>query len=229
MCALRRCGHVDVPRALHRHEHAEPDRLAVRRPTDVGDALIDARHLRRRALGVHPAYEELHPARSAAIDVGDARTVWRPPRAAAFREEAILGPVRVHDPQLGVEPVLELVDVSTRVDDLRAVRRDLWIGDLLEVEELLDGEQGIGLPLLRDKRRARREQRDEHAGSSQGSGRLEHETTPVEGNPRCGTRPDHSANISAENRLGEHGLGVTRPGSPGRARRRPAEGSPTPS
>jgi len=109
-------------------------------------------------LGVHPTDEELRAARSAAVDVGDARSVGRPPRTAALRQKPILRAIRVHDPQLGVEAVLELVDMAARVDDLRSVRRDLRVADLLEVEEFVDGEQRVGSPFLSEERNARREQ-----------------------------------------------------------------------
>ncbi len=151
-------GHVDGPGSLHWHQHAEPDRLAVGRPPDVADVLIDARDLRRRPFGLHPANEELRAAWIAALEIGDARAVGRPAGAAAFVEKAVLAPVRVHDPQLGVEAILELVDVSPRVDDLRAVGRDLRIRHLLEVEILLDGEERVGSVFLSEKRRARRQQ-----------------------------------------------------------------------
>ena len=196
-------------------------------------ALIDARDLRRRALGVHPANEELRAARIAFVEIGDARAVRRPPRPAALRQKSILRPVRAHDPQLGVEAIFELVDVPARVDDLRPVRRDLRIGDLLEVEVLLDGEERIGLPLLCQERRGRREQSDEQGGSRRDAGWPEHDGSSSQ-DVRAGGVPGlFRRTYPADRSLASERDGVRQDRRPGRWTHAPepprVEDSPTPS
>src|SRR5947207_8758058 len=46
-------------------------------------------------------------------------------------------------------PVVDLVDVPARVDDLLAVGRNLGVSNLLEVEVVIDGQKGVGPLLLR--------------------------------------------------------------------------------
>ena len=66
----------------------------------------------------------------------------------------MLRPVGVHDPQRRFPFVFELVDVLPRVDDARAVRRDLRVVDALPVEPVLGREQRRRPRFLRRERRA---------------------------------------------------------------------------
>src|SRR3977135_4386984 len=66
----------------------------------------------------------------------------------------MLRSVGVHDPQLGIPLVFELVDMLPRVDDAGSIRRDLRIADALPMEPVLRGEQRLGSRLLRPERTA---------------------------------------------------------------------------
>ena len=123
-----------------RHPAGERDPLAVGRPERVGGAALEPGDRGDRALRVHPANEDLGAAGLARRREEDAGAVRRPLRAAAVQKAPLPGAVRVHDPQRRLAPVLELVDPAQRVDDLRAVGRDLRVGHRLHVEVLLEGE-----------------------------------------------------------------------------------------
>ena len=64
----------------------------------------------------------------------------------------------------GLQLVLELVHPASRVDDLRAVGRDVRLADLLEVEVFLDGEECVGAFFL-----GRCARRDEGSGEREGN------------------------------------------------------------
>ncbi len=64
----------------------------------------------------------------------------------------MLRSVGIHDPQVGLPLVLELVDVLPRVHDARAVGRDLRVADALPIEPVLGGEQRLGSDFLRAQR-----------------------------------------------------------------------------
>ena len=107
------------------------------------------RDLGGRALRVHVSHEDLRPTRIAFGEVREPRPVGRPHGARAFAEHAIVRAVGIHDPERRIPPVVDLVDVPARVDDLLAVGRNLGISNLLEVEVVIDGQKRVGPLLLR--------------------------------------------------------------------------------
>ena len=126
------------------HPAGKGDPLAVRGPDRVGRPALEAGDLRDRALRIHPADEDLRAPRFAGGGEEDAGPVRRPLRAAAFEQVARPGPVGVHDVKRRLPAVVDLVDPAARVDDLRAVRRDLRVRHRLHIEVLLEGEGLLG-------------------------------------------------------------------------------------
>ena len=141
-------GERDAPRGRVRHHHDEADRLAVGRPLRVARFLSDARDLGRGAFRVHPANEDLRALGLAIGEVEDAPAVGGPARVRSLHQEAVVRAVGAHDPERRLPLVLDLVHPAARVNDLGAVGRDPRIGDLLPVEVVIDGEQGVGSGLL---------------------------------------------------------------------------------
>ena len=176
--ALRTLRHLDRPVVLLLDLHRKRDRLSVGGPCDIGRRLGEMRDLRRRALGVHVADEDLRALRIALRGVNDAIAARRPARAAAADQEAVLAPVRAHDPERRFALVVDLVDPAARVDDLRAVRRQLRIGDRLvlpikvEVQAIVRNIIGSSGVLGGDDRRQRGESESDedatHRPSSSG-------------------------------------------------------------
>jgi hypothetical protein len=52
--------------------------------------------------------------------------------------------IRIHDPECRLPLVVDLVHPAARIDDLRAVGRDLGIGDLFPIEVVIDGQERVG-------------------------------------------------------------------------------------
>ena len=123
----------------------------------MAERLIDAGHLRHRAFRIHPPHEDLRPPVRLG-DIADPGAVRRPARASAFDQETLLGAIPVHDPEGGIPAVLLLVHPATGKDDPGSVGRNLGVTDLLPVEIVLHGEQGVGGRFLRG----------EHAGPARG-------------------------------------------------------------
>ncbi len=146
--ALGRLGEGDAPEGGIRHEHQESDRLAVGRPLRIRRGFGQPRHLRRRSLRIHPAHEDLGALGLAVREVEDAGAVGRPACVRPLHEEAVMRPIRAHDPERRVPFVVDLVDPAARVHDLRSVGGDLRIGDLLPIEVMVDGEQRVGSGFL---------------------------------------------------------------------------------
>src|SRR5262249_15557620 len=66
--------------------------------------------------------------------------VGREARRRALGEEALPAAIDVHDPQLVLEAVLDLVGPGAGVDDVPAVGRQDRVGDVFPVEQALDVE-----------------------------------------------------------------------------------------
>ena len=145
---FRRRGHADLPWRFTLDEHRESERPAIGRPAQVRRRLADARDLGRGAFRIHPADKDLRPLRLTVGEVGDPRAVGRPARTRTLHEKTIARAVGVHDPERRIPAVLDLVHPAARVDDLRARRRDLRIGDLFPVEVVVDGKQRVGCGFL---------------------------------------------------------------------------------
>ena len=131
---------TDRPVVSFFDEGREGQLRSVRRPRHAGRRLIDARHLRGCPFGVHPADEDLRASRFAGCRVGDAVAGRRPAGARTLHQKTVPAAVRVHDPERGFAAVVHLVDPAARVDDLRAVGRQLRIGDGLHLEKGVERE-----------------------------------------------------------------------------------------
>ena len=169
--AIGRLRQLDVPDVLRLDVHREAQLGPVGRPGDAGGRFFDARDLGDGAFRVHVADEDLRAARFGVGGVGDAIAGRRPARAAAAHEEAVLGAVGVHDPQRRLAPVGLLVDELARVDDLRSVRRNLWIGYRLVLEIHVE-RQAVRRRLRGNQRRQARKRKGQehplHRETSQG-------------------------------------------------------------
>ena len=121
-----------------RDEPRERDTAAVGRPGDV------ARRQRiagngRRVPRIHPAHMDL---RAAALvgKIGEPLSARRPARAVrlvlASDQRPVVGPIRVHDPDVLVTAVGHHVVEMTHVGDALAIRRDLRIGCVFQLENV---------------------------------------------------------------------------------------------
>ena len=142
-------GHADRPLVLVGDEHRERDRLAVRRPAQLGGCVGHPRDLRGSTGRIHPAHEYLCARGVAVGEIADTGAVGRPPRRRPLDKKARVGAVGVHQPQRRLPLVLEAVHPTARVHDLLAVGGDLRVGDLLPVEVVIHREQGVGRGFLR--------------------------------------------------------------------------------
>ena len=146
--AFRLGRHTDGPFLLLRLEHRKRDRLAVRRPADAARRLQDVGDLRGRTGGVDPAHKHLRPFRLALGHVQQPLPVRRPPRGGTLDEEAMFRAVALHHPGLRLPFVLDLVHMFARIDDARAVGRDLRIAHPFPVQVMLCGQQSGRARLL---------------------------------------------------------------------------------
>ena len=127
----------------------EKDSRAVVGPLDRPDRSLVVGELRGLAAARHPQEPDLRAGRVAVVlgliagrEKRDVASVRRPRRRAilvAAEQLALIAAVGIGDPDrrhpLVVGPLLEL---RLRVDDVRAVGRDLGAGDLDEIEQIVE-------------------------------------------------------------------------------------------
>ena len=142
-----RLRHFDRPGIALFDEHRERELFPVGRPGERRGCLFDSGDLGSGAFGVHPSHEDLGPFGLTLRDEGDAIARGRPARGRSLRKEPVAAAVGVHDPQRGLALVVDLVDPAAGVDDLRAVRGELRLGDRLQIEIEVE-RQAVGLRSL---------------------------------------------------------------------------------
>ena len=141
----RRCE----TRVLGGHQHREGDGLAVRRPDRFGGPLQELRE-GKAAAGVEIQHPDFR-ARGIHRRVDEARAIRRPARrrgGGAGDQRAMLAAGDVNRPQLPHIAVGEPVHGMAHIDDGLAVRRNLRISGILDVEHAVRRE-ALGLRLGR--------------------------------------------------------------------------------
>ena len=133
-------------RLLRQHELRECDRLAIGRPGDRVRRL-DQIGKQRGLSGVDPAHVQLRAA-FGGRDVREARAIRRPARRHEVpgfgAQRTVVSAVGVHHPQIAARAIGHDVVADAHVDDAAAVRGDLHIVGVLELE-YIDGVQALGL------------------------------------------------------------------------------------
>jgi hypothetical protein len=120
--------------------HGVGDALAVRRPREAADAVLE----RRERFGFTTAridHIDL-PFVGAIRDECQARSVRRPGRRLArffrVRQRVRLSRLDIGNPDFGFVRVVVPVRVAQRVSDEAAIRRDLWRGHAFQRQNLVD-------------------------------------------------------------------------------------------